>query len=321
MRPLYPIPRRCHSSLKQEYIEAFLEVVKTKNITQAAQNLHLAQTTVSRYLRLMEEETGMQLVMRFKGHRQVELTKQGEDFVPLAENWTRLLRQIEDIKKEPTLELTIGAVDSLNYNILFPVLQQLMKKEPSLQIRICTDQSPQLYRLVENREIDVGFVSYGISDSNLICRPVFQEKMCLVRHRQWGSSFSRYVPSDFQAENEIFLNWGTDFQKWHDRCWNCHIYPRMITDSMLLLKRFLVLEDCWAVMPVIDLNEYTDREIEICDLGDQSPPYRTLYQIEPRYIKPHRREALSRFMYVLEEFIKNNDALQLCKGRAAENSR
>ena len=59
--------------MKQEYIDGFLEIVKTLNMTKASENLHLTQAALSSRIKLMEEELGTQLFIRFRGNRQIEL--------------------------------------------------------------------------------------------------------------------------------------------------------------------------------------------------------------------------------------------------------
>ena len=66
-------------------IETFLTIVNTKSITRTADLLFLSQPTVSHRLTSLENELGFPLVIRQKGHKQVELTAKGTDFIILAE--------------------------------------------------------------------------------------------------------------------------------------------------------------------------------------------------------------------------------------------
>ena len=64
-------------------IETFLTIVNTKSITRTADLLFLSQPTVSHRLTSLENELGFPLVIRQKGHKQVELTAKGTDFIIL----------------------------------------------------------------------------------------------------------------------------------------------------------------------------------------------------------------------------------------------
>ena len=60
--------------MKQQEIKVFLAIAKYRSISAAAAALHYAQPTVSAYLNQLEQSLGVQLVMRAKGKREVELT-------------------------------------------------------------------------------------------------------------------------------------------------------------------------------------------------------------------------------------------------------
>ena len=79
-------------------IETFLMIVKTKNITKTADNLFLSQPTVSHRLKLLEEELKVKLITRKKGYKQIELTSQGEEFIPIAERWLSIWREMQLLK-------------------------------------------------------------------------------------------------------------------------------------------------------------------------------------------------------------------------------
>ena len=76
-------------------IETFLMIVETKSITKTGEQLFLSQPTVSHRLKMLEEELNMQLVTRKKGHKFIELTAKGEEFIPIAEKWISLWKETQ----------------------------------------------------------------------------------------------------------------------------------------------------------------------------------------------------------------------------------
>ena len=136
-------------------IETFLMIVKTKNITKTADNLFLSQPTVSHRLKLLEEELQVKLITRKKGYKQIELTTQGEEFIPIAERWVSIWRQMQLLKNShEKLYLTIGCTDTLNSAILFDLYSEMLgAKEHIMNLHIKTHYSYELYGLLENHEI------------------------------------------------------------------------------------------------------------------------------------------------------------------------
>ena len=76
-------------------IKTFLEIVKYSSISKAAEKLYLTQSTVSHRLSVLEEELGVKLIIRRKGYRTIELTNDGEAFLPLAYEYEALWERIE----------------------------------------------------------------------------------------------------------------------------------------------------------------------------------------------------------------------------------
>lgn len=71
-------------------IEVFLAIVRTRNISRAAEQLNLSQSTVSKRLKVLEQEINAILFERGKGNKVLSLTLAGEEFIDLAERWQSL---------------------------------------------------------------------------------------------------------------------------------------------------------------------------------------------------------------------------------------
>ncbi len=295
--------------MRQEYIEVFLEIVNTKNLTKAAENLHLTQSTVSQQLKLLEQELGVQLILRNKGQRAVELTAHGIDFVPMAENWMVLLQQTENLKRLSSHELFIGAVDSMNMSILPMACQRIMLKQPAMNLNIITEQSNELYQLAGDREIDLGFVSYRANYPHVFVYPVFEQKMCIIRNCKNSVLGPHVAPSDLHMEDEIRLGWGRQYEEWHDTWWATPNDPHVAVSSMLLLQHFLQTPDKWAVVPRIDFDGARNLPLEICDLGNANPPNRQIYMIEPHSVHPSHCASALLFKSELELYVKSKSEL------------
>ena len=81
-----------------EQVESFLAAVTCGNISAAADYLFVSQSTVSNRIQLMEQELGISLFIRKKGHRNIELTSYGEAFIPIASQWAALWKDTQNLK-------------------------------------------------------------------------------------------------------------------------------------------------------------------------------------------------------------------------------
>ena len=73
----------------------FLTVCRLQNITHAAAELHVAQSTLSQAMQALEEETGLNLFLRTGRH--IMLSQDGQR---LAQKLSRLLAQVDAVERE-----------------------------------------------------------------------------------------------------------------------------------------------------------------------------------------------------------------------------
>ena len=232
-------------------IETFLMIVKTKNITKTADNLFLSQPTVSHRLKLLEEELKVKLITRKKGYKQIELTSQGEEFIPIAERWLSIWREMQLLKdRHEKLYLTIGCTDTLNSAILFDLYSEMLgAKEHIMNLHIKTHYSYELYGLLENHEIDLGFVYHHLQFKNIIARPVLKEKMFIV---QSAAGLKKPVihTDELNKEWEVFTSWEANYQIWHDQWVSRGERPRIEVDTFELLLHMMSDERMWVIAPI-----------------------------------------------------------------------
>ncbi len=157
-------------------ITIFLELVRCRNISKTAENLYLSQSAVSSRLKALEEEMGCQLVLRSKGQRSVELTRQGEEFISVAERWKLLLEETEAVKEKALSVVRIATNGSTYDRLLDEFLRQYTERHPEKKIQIKVCDSKDTYDLVSKELADFGFASYeslqgGLADCPVIAVP------------------------------------------------------------------------------------------------------------------------------------------------------
>ena len=157
-------------------IETFLTIVNTKSITKTADLLFLSQPTVSHRLTSLENELGFSLVIRNKGHKQVELTPKGMDFIILAERWMSLWKETLELQhNQEQLLLNIGCTDSLNIAVFIPLYDKILIDYPHLDLSIQSHHSSELYGMLSEHNIDIGFVYHQLHYKNIISEKLFEE--------------------------------------------------------------------------------------------------------------------------------------------------
>jgi len=292
-------------------IQTFLCVAYHQSLSVAASMLYLSQPTVSARLQQLEEELGTTLVVRKKGVRTIELTPQGLAFVPLAERWMTLEAETESFAKQQYLApLTIACPDSLN-NYLFPALyKKLSCPEYNLALRIRTQQSQEIFKLVENREADVGFAFYLSRSSNVRCKPVLSEPMVLLCSKNGNWPEGPISPRSLNPRHELYLPWSQDIQIWHDSWWSPAVHPYVYVDNVALLTIYLDDPKTWAFCPASVAKAFLqeERPVDIRPLTE-GPPNRVCYMLTERTPRSAAASAaVAVFEGVLHDFLKEQAA-------------
>lgn len=146
----------------------FLTVAETGNITKAANILHMAQPPLSRQIKQIETELGIQLFDR--SGRQMILTEAGTLLVYRVRDILNLTsRSIEEIKAFNNNTggiLTLGTVSSISHTLLPQIIQPFLLIYPKLKIKLIIEETIKITELLEKGVIEVALVKKPF-DSNL----------------------------------------------------------------------------------------------------------------------------------------------------------
>lgn len=169
------------------YFKEFTVLAETKNFWEASERLYLNQSTLSKHIRSMEQELGVELFKRTT--RRVELTNYGEALLPYAETIARtefeysaLLIQMQNYEKGL---LTLGTIPSMaQYNIT-NILLAFQEKYPDSVVKVTEDDANNLIALLHNkkcelvfaRETKLAFEQNFLTDNKIVRIPYIQDYM------------------------------------------------------------------------------------------------------------------------------------------------
>ena len=288
-------------------IETFLAIVNTKSITKTADLLFLSQPTVSHRLTSLETELNFPLVIRKKGHKQVELTSKGIEFISIAERWMSLWKETQALQhNQERMLLTIGCTDSLNVALLAPLYLDILGSDYHMDLNIRTHQSSELYNLLNNHDIDIGFVYHQLHYKNIISEKLFEEKLYLVQSEHPVIDREVVHTDELDSSMELFLSWDDNFQIWHERWLADSKRAHFSTDTITLLNRMWTDDRQWIIAPesvILELSRF--RKIFVSELVN-TPPERVCYRIKHKFPKLTSEKAVGLFDQMLELYLANH---------------
>lgn len=139
----------------------FIKVARKQHVTQAAEELHVAQSAVSRQIHQLEEELGVQLFLQ-KG-RNLQLTSAGRLFLNRVEgivaDLDRAVSEIHEFLNPEAGEIRIGFPHSLGIHLLPSVVAEFRKDHPNVKFKLRMGTYNSLIQDVMKGEIDLAFIS------------------------------------------------------------------------------------------------------------------------------------------------------------------
>lgn len=165
-------------------LRMFDAVCSTGSFGAAAQRLHTVQSNVTAHIKKLEDELQVQLMER--SSTPVRLTPAGHTLLPHAQ---RLLQTHDETcalfagKRPPAGSLRIGAMESTAALRLPPVLAQLYKDHPHIDLQLRTGPSGWLVDELQRGALDCALVAGQPPHPRWWARAVFQEELVLVSPR------------------------------------------------------------------------------------------------------------------------------------------
>jgi DNA-binding transcriptional LysR family regulator len=152
--------------LDPRQLRAFLTIVDTGSLGLAAEALHVTQPALSRTIRRLEMQLGVQLFERRTTG--MELTSFGEALLPhatvLSAEGARAVEQINALRGLGQGTIRIGAVASAAIAVLPAVLDRVLTQWPNLQVQITEAVEDVLAPALTNNAIDIA-ISGSIPES------------------------------------------------------------------------------------------------------------------------------------------------------------
>lgn len=212
--PVNPyVPTR---ALDLRLLEYFCAVARTGSFTRAAEELGMAQPSLSEQIKKLEGSLGAPLFERLS--RRIELTPLGAALLPkaraLLEEAAALPLILEALREGVRGDLRIGAIPTILPYFLAPRLRQFVDACPEVNIQLREATTPELIEQIQDGVLDIALLSVPVEGQGLVMCELFREPLSLA------------VPDDHPlAKNESV------------------VLRRLATERLLVLKEGHCLRD------------------------------------------------------------------------------
>ena len=161
------------------------EIVRRNlNISEAAATLYTSQPGISKQIKLLEEELGIEIFVR-NGKRIVALTDPGKTILGIAQ---RILHESDNLKQvgqeyqgQDSGTLILATTHTQARYALPPVVKQFIKRYPKVKLGLHQGSPTQIAEQVLNGEADVAIATESLSlYEGLVTLPCYEWHHCVV---------------------------------------------------------------------------------------------------------------------------------------------
>ena len=167
-------------------LKTFLAVIRHGNLTRAAAEVNLAQSSLSDQIQVLEEELGTELFLRSR--QGVALTPAGATLKAYAEEILALNDEAKAAVRAAAGNLeqsiTLGTLETIASQRLAPWLSRFGKENPGIGLKLKIAGSGELLGQLQDGSIDVAFTfDRGLPDERFAMRRISSEPLVLIASR------------------------------------------------------------------------------------------------------------------------------------------
>ncbi len=167
--------------MNTEELKTFIFLSKVKNFTLAAEQLSVAQSTVTNRISELEKEVGKRLFSR--GSKTVTLTEEGQIFLSFAERMLELQNSsIEEMNAVSShrRKFSIGAINATYEVYVKPLIDECMKNNSETSIKVMLGHSLDLIQSLQDNMLDMVFSAVPLKRLGFACEIFDTDRVALV---------------------------------------------------------------------------------------------------------------------------------------------
>jgi DNA-binding transcriptional LysR family regulator len=165
-----------------DQLHTFLEIVRLKSFSKAAQTCYRTQPAISAQVRALEQELNTTLFERL-GTR-ISLTTAGKIFAEYAEHILELRKraqaQINELERVPRGELVIAANEATCIHVLPEVFNEYKTQFPNVQLNVDRSYGSRVVQAVLDNLADFGVTQLPVTEKRLQIVKIHTDEIKLI---------------------------------------------------------------------------------------------------------------------------------------------
>lgn len=201
--------------LKQ--LEVFVNVVKLKSFSKAAEAVYLSQPTVSAHINALEDELDAKLIVR--STKEVYPSKAGKIFYQYALEMLNLrdmaMQEVKSYSTQVRGTLDVAASTVPSQYLLPRAMPSLIEKYPQLTLSIKQYDSVEVVHRIIDMDAEVGVTGAIFEKSGCVFEPVAEDRLVIITPNTpaFAALEGRITPDIIRANKFISREYGSGTRK------------------------------------------------------------------------------------------------------------
>lgn len=218
-----------------KHLQYFIEVANFNSFSKAADHLFITQPTISKMIKNLEMELGVELFDRSR--KQLALTDSGmiilEQAKLIDKAFNNLKTELDNLTELKKGHIRIGLPPIFNAQFFLEIVGKFHDKYPGVTFQLVEDGSKKIEEDVQNNLLDVGIVVLPTKDELFDHFSFLEEDLLLILHPSHPLAAKKEVRLA-ELANESFILFNKDFAL-NDRiilsCNSVGFNPHIISES------------------------------------------------------------------------------------------
>lgn len=194
----------------------FLAVAEARHFTRAAEQVHVAQPSLSKQIHALESELGAELFSRARGN--IALTPAGEALLPIAK---RIVADVDTARLEVAEliglrrgRVRVGATPSLCGSVFADVLKRFHDTYAGIRLLVTEGGSRDLVRELGRGALDLALVIAPVSEEGaLTTTPILRENLVVASRVDGEIELARLRLTELRDQPLVMFRPGYDLRE------------------------------------------------------------------------------------------------------------
>jgi LysR family transcriptional regulator, hydrogen peroxide-inducible genes activator len=169
-------------SMEFRQLRYFYAVARAGSFTRAAEELGIAQPSLSQQIRALEKKVGTPLFERLG--RSLRLTAFGEALLEPSLHILQQVALVEDslanLRDGVCGRLRVGAIPTILPYLIAPHIAQFREEFPEVDLHLVEEPTPRLLEQLQSGDLDIAVTALPVKNPDIICSELFREPLFLM---------------------------------------------------------------------------------------------------------------------------------------------